>query len=330
MATNSIRVKGLTGKIESTYMTDATPAAGTDAIQVEEHMWSEMEVNYLEENMRDNLAMAGMGRAGLTNPEGRFARLPVTVALKGSGSAYSATSDLELDVLMRCAGFAAAVDATPGTETITYTPRSDTFESATFYVYGAGMLHKLVGCRAALTALTFNPGQHIRATFDIMGVVLDDPADQAIPAFTYALKGVRPPTVKSAGLTLNSYDPSDFRTATLEMRTEIVSLPGGNYANGHGGFEIVDWDPHLRVSLDKPPTASFNPWALREAGTTFAWDVGPVGPAQYNRVTISGASGRVVGNPHAADGSLALVDLDIRLQNTDEETPDTALTIVFD
>lgn len=327
------KLKGLTAKIEGTYLTDSTPAIGTDGIQVEDDLWGSIEWGYLEENLRDNLAQAGLGRAGKSRPDGRWAHITAPVALKGTGQAYATGSVApEADVLLRISGLEATHVDTGGSETVTYTPRSTGFESASVYAYSSGAQFNLVGCFAQLSEISFMPGQLIIATFDIWGV-LDAISDTTHPTITYAYKDVQPPTCTAAGLTMNSYDPDDFSSFMFNMNTSLPERNRGNAtagSGGHAGYQITDWDPQFTAIIEKPPLASFNYYDLRDLGTLFAWDIGPVGPAQYNQITLSGPAGRVIDAPHSDDDGFAMVDLTVRCQNTDSETPDDAFSLLFD
>ena len=71
-----------------------------------------------------------------------------------------------------------------------------------------------------------------------------------------------------------------------------------------------------------------SPWALRAAGTRFAWDCGPIGATQYNKVTVSGPKGRIVNDSGGDSDGIAMTELEIQAQHTDAESED-AVSIVF-
>lgn len=321
----SIRLQGLAGKIETTYMTDIVPTAADDAIQVEDTFWNSIEIGYLEQNLRENAAGYGMGRAGSAAMSGRYGHITTQVALKGASGAFSASGDLEADVPLRTSGLQATVDTTTASETVTYTPRSSSFESGSYYAWAAGSVFKLVGCFSYLTEITFTPNQLVLATFDIWGVLLTDPADEALPTFTYDEISLTPPHVVDAGLTLNSYDLEDFTNCRFEMRTTMVPKPRGNQAYGHAGYEITNWNPHLMVTMDPPARSSLNLEDLMDAGTLFAWDLG-IGSTQYNQIALSGSKGKAIGVTRSDQESLALQEAEIMLQN---DSGDDAFSLVF-
>ena len=62
-----------------------------------------------------------------------MARVSFDVRLRGKGAAYSASAKPEAGVLFRACGASETVDATPGTEKVTYKfPKAPDHDSATF------------------------------------------------------------------------------------------------------------------------------------------------------------------------------------------------------
>lgn len=324
---DKVRLKGLTAKIEAEYKTDIVPTIADDGIQVEEDLWGEIEWGYLEENLRENLAHLGFGRAGLSVPAGPFLRVRSTVAVKGLGAAYAAVGELELSALLNSAGLTESVDATEGTEYLQFVPSSSVFESASIYAYSANSLFKGVGGRSIIQEIQIIPGQIALIRFETFAV-LTSITDIALPTIVYPLKAILPPVVKAAGFTMGSYDPSDFASFRFEQRLELPARPRGNDADGHAGYEPVDYDPHFITVVEKPPLASFDWWAHRKDRTPFAWDIN-VGATQYNKLTLSGPAGVIVGAPHSDTDGFAMLDFLVRCQHTNEEAED-AFKLLFD
>lgn len=322
-----IRLNGILAKIEGTYLTDPTPVVATDGIQVEEAVADGLVWGYLEENLRENLAGTFLGRAGTSKPTGRWAELEITTVLKGFGAAYSASDKPECGVLLRACGLAETVDASPGTENVVYVQRSGSFESCTIYAYTATKLYNINGCMGSVR-FVLTPGQHPRAVFSMRGY-LSAVTEVALPTIEYPGIAITPPTVKGAGLTLNSVDPPGFDDFELNMNTEVVERPHGNATNGHAGYYIVDHDPRISTTIEQVAISTFDPWTLRDTPTLFAWDIGPVGPAQYNRFTLAGPKGRILDHSLESSDGIASGALEIRCQHTDEETED-AVTLTFD
>lgn len=326
MGAERVRLKVVEVAQESTYGTDASPTT-SDGVPVEENFWSSITVGHLNENLRDQLAGAGLGRAGTASATGQFAEIELVVPMKGPGSAYSAEGDLSFNPLLEACGMTANVVTTAGSETVTYTPSSTTFESATIYAYSGHTEYQLVGCRGNV-AFILTPGQIGRMRFSLQGMV-SAINDAALPSITYANKSVTPPTVTTAGLTMNSHDPSDFSDWELDLQNNIVQRPRGNASDAHAGYVISDRDPQFTTTIDRPTLSSFNPWDLRKNGTTFSWDIGKIGGTQYNQYKISGPAGRIIDVPQSEDNGLAMLDLTVRAQNTDVDTSDDDVSVEF-
>ena len=310
-----LRIEGLTGKIEATEGVDANPAPGTDGIQVEEFLWPTIEVDYLHQNPRDNAAIGGLGRTIAGSRSARWAQVRLPVVVKGAGSAYSASNLPEMDVPLQVSAHTQTIDTTPGSEFVSYKPGSTGHQSATLYVYTGGLLHKLLGTRGNLDSLLIQPGLITIANFVLRGILEDDPTELALPSIAYPHVDVIPPAPRAAGLTLNAFDPDDFRSVTLELNAEVEDRPGGNATEGIAGFEINDWNPQLTVVMDRPPLASFNYFTLEKAATAFAWDV-DMGATQYNKATLSGSLAQILQHRPQADRGFATIQLLMRLANS--------------
>jgi hypothetical protein len=319
----SIRLKGLLAKIETTYKTDAAPVVGTDGVQIEDNIWSQIEIGYLEDNLREGAAGYGMGRQASAAMSGRYGHITCQVALKGGSVALTAVADVEAHVLLRMCGLEGAF----ATGVVSFTPRSDSFESATIHAYSSGSLFKLVGCYAYLTSITFTPNQLVLANFDIWGVITAAPTDIALPVITYPNQAVKPPHVVNAALTLDSYALEDFSDCTFEMRTTIATKPRGNESDGHGGYEITDWNPHLLVSTDPPAKSDIDFYAKSLSGDLFTWTIGPIGAAAGNGITLSGSKAKALAPSHSDTDSLAIMDAVMMLQNN---TGDDAFSLDFE
>lgn len=324
MPTKRTRLTGLLARIEAVYGTDIVPVAATDGIQLEEHLWSSIDVDHLEQNERKDVAGQRMGRHASAQPSGRFAKLTITVAVKGAGAAYAAATRPEMDVLLRIAGFEPTVDATVGAETITYVPIDEGHESATLYAYSAGSLFKVVGCRGRLVSLTSIPARICVARFEIQGLLLEDPTDVSLPAITYPGRLVKPP-VSDKVVTLGTYGaPSG--SFTLEFNTELPAKPRGGTPGGHAGYDIMGYDPTAKVLVDSPTKAVWNPWAVHAAGTLLAWEHA-IGGTQYNRLTLAGPAARILKVPPEDQNGHAMLGIQLAMHHAD---PDPAVTLTFD
>ena len=322
-----VRLQGLTAKIEVTYGTDPVPTPAADAIQVEEILWQDIDTDFLHENVRENLATGFLGEGLAGARSGRFCKFRVPVVVKGAGVAYSATVKPEMDVILRACAMKAVVDVTVSLEKWTYTRRSLAHESCTIYVYSSGRRFKVVGCRGNLAEMAIAPGLITNMMFDMSGILVADPNDETVPAFTYPNLTVLPPATLAAGLTLNAFDPDDFRTFVFNQGAIVEERPGGNATNGHAGYEINGFNTRVTTVIDSPPLASFNPYTLEAAATKFVGDI-DMGSVQYNKLTLNLPQLQILKTAHQADRSFGMVALTMKASDT--ATGDDAFDLVFD
>lgn len=319
----SVRFKALLAKIESTYGTDSSPTTGSDEIQVEENFWSDLTIDHLEDNSREENANV-FGRAGgaAVPSTGQFAEFEVLVVNKGRDSAFSASNLPEQDVLWRICALEQTVDTSSGSETVTYAPRSSGFESATVYAYTGNKEYKLVGCFA--TARIINtPGQISRTRYTIRGLV-DAVNEAGLPSgLSFPASSVSPVTVTGSGMTINGFDPDDFRDWELDLQTTIAERPGGNASDGHAGYWPTNVDPQVTTTYEVGALGTHDPYNLRDVGTEFAWDIGPLGSTQYNQFKVSGPSGRIIGLDHSENEQLAEYSATIECRTSDPSSSDT-------
>jgi hypothetical protein len=169
------RKKFLLAKIESTYGTDPSPVAGTNAIQV-----TNLEVTPIES---DNVQAASyQGFIGNSTRGTLVAnkRVSVTfeVELGGSGTAGTAPA---FGPLLQAAGMSEVVVSSTS---VTYAGVSSSFSSATLYCFYDGTRHKVTGARGTVT-FNMTAGQFPTASFQFIGIY-NAPDGTAASTFTVA------------------------------------------------------------------------------------------------------------------------------------------------
>lgn len=169
------RKKFLLAKIESTYGTDPSPVAGTNAIQV-----TNLEVTPIES---DNVQAASyQGFIGNSTRGTLVAnkRVSVTfeVELGGSGTAGTAPA---FGPLLQAAGMSEVVVSSTS---VTYAGVSSSFSSATLYCFYDGTRHKITGARGTVT-FNMTAGQFPTASFQFIGIY-NVPDGTAASTFTVA------------------------------------------------------------------------------------------------------------------------------------------------
>jgi hypothetical protein len=194
---------------ESTYGTDATPV-GADAIKV---------ANINITPLQSDVVSRQIVRPFLGNPEQLLANqrveLTFDVELTGSGVAGTAPA---YGILLQACGFAEAVSAATS---VTYTPVSAAFSSATIYYFNDGIRHKLTGARGSFS-LAAEVGQIPTLSFTFMGIY-NAPGDVTPPSTTY--NDQADPVIFKAGNTtgfeLFSY-AGCLQSVSMDLSNEMV------------------------------------------------------------------------------------------------------------
>jgi len=262
-------------KIESTYGTDATPAA-SDAIDVFDFQIKPSGEKHTRPVYSNNLSPSKIV-IGKKMVEGSF-----KLEVRGAGAAYSASVRPDADAVLRACGLAATVVTTPGSETVTYAPASSGFESITIYAYTDGEIHKVPGSFCSVKTL-LSAGQIGVFEFSFKGLYRT-PVDGAI--ITPTLLDLQPPIVQSAGLTIGGWAAGVYEKLEIDIGVELSEKPDINSAGGLKGFAITG----------RQPAGSMDPLAVTEATKSFwtNWETGvaealtaTIGSTQYNKMTIN-------------------------------------------
>ena len=162
-----IQVKG-----EATYGTDSSPA-GTDALLVRNLEITPIEADVVSRDLIRNYL--GNSPQLLANT-----RVSITFQVELAGSGTAGTPP-RYGALLRACGLLEAVVASTS---VTYTPRSAGFESATIYFNNDGIRHVLTGCRGTFT-LNAEVGAIPTLDYTMVGVY-NAPTDTALPTTTYS------------------------------------------------------------------------------------------------------------------------------------------------
>lgn len=264
-------------KIESTYNTDPTPVANTDALLVETPSWA---FNGLR--MIDRPVVSANIDTKQQIYGGALKQVTFDMELKGAGATYSTTVRPEVDVLLRACGFSSTVDVTGGSETVTYVPISTGHESCTIYYYQDGTRHILTGCRGTVS-FNLETGNIGRASFTMTGhfVAMTDTA-MASPTYDSAV----PPAVINAAFTIDSY-AAVIAALSCDMSNTIATPPDFNAADGYGPVQITKRDPNGSFDPEAVVVATEAFEANFLAGATMALATGDIGSVQYNQYNVA-------------------------------------------
>lgn len=264
-------------KIESTYNQDSSPAAGTDAVLVEDPSWGHEGLRMIERSpVQASLATHKHLYAG------SLKQVSFTMEMKGSGAAYSASVAPEMDVLLRACGYGRTLVTTSGSESITYEPASSGHESCTIYYFQDGIRHVLTGCRGNVS-FNCEVGGRGMASFTMTGHS-SAPTDVALPTPTYD-STVPPPFIDGA-FTIDSF-AAVIDGLQFDLSNTIATPPDLNQADGYSEVYITKRDVNGSFSPEMELVATEAFEANLRSGAVMALTTGVIGDTQYNRYTIS-------------------------------------------
>ena len=235
------RKQVILAKVETTYGSDVTPAAGDDAI-----LAINPEIKEIREVIERNINVST-----LTNKpaiEGKqSAELTFQVEIKGSGTAGTAP---RLGALLQ----ACSMDvANVGGTSDTYTPASSSQASVTIYVYIDGRRHILTGARGTFK-LTATAGAIGLLDFTFKGKYTAATAT-AIVSGTYDTPV--PPTCKSAAFSYNSKTTLCSSLVEIDIANTLAQRDCMNSASGVNGFEVTGRKPIMTVDVESQIETSY-------------------------------------------------------------------------
>ncbi|MAE21815.1 MAG: hypothetical protein CMK92_05230 [Pseudomonas sp.] len=248
--------KAILAKIETAYGTDPTPE-GSDAIQTKNLSITPYTGNMISRDL-DRETLGGQEQINI-NP---YVELTFEVELAGSGTAGVAPA---YGSLLRACGF----DETSTADAVTYSLKSNAFESVTIYYLqrndaGGFQQQAITGCRGSVSFNVDSSGLPIMS-FNFMGFY-QRPTDVA--AFTVDRSAFIDPlyvSKENTTLTLGAFaaSASSFEVDLANDMT-MRSLTGARYVN------ISDREPTGSATVDAPALSAKDFYALVEShnGTT--------------------------------------------------------------
>lgn len=283
---NPIRIEGMLAKIESVYGTDPTPVVGSDAVRVSDRLWNAITPAYAWENTREDMVSGTLVPPAPAVPRGRHATLDFGWEIKGSrsGGAYSAGNKIEADPLLRACCMAAALSTSGGSESLTYTRLDASHESCTIWVYAAGWLYKLTGCRGVVS-WPVNVGVLSTLRFRMSGFLATAPAVATLPGgIVYSTPG--PLAGVNLAMSIGGIWTPDVMSAEWTLGNTISRLESANATDGIQSFDsggIIQ--PTFRLSA-KAMITTIDPEADKLARTTRTLSM-QYGTVQYNKAKLT-------------------------------------------
>lgn len=263
-------------KVESTYNTDPTPVANTDAVLVQNISWSNEGARMLERPaVRPSLGKLQHIFGGT------LISLTFDMEVKGSGAAYSASVKPECGLLLRACGFAEAIDTTGGSEKATYVPASSGFESVTIYYYQDGILNKFTGVVGSV-AWAGEAGMPFIASFTLTGHTAAV-TDASLP--TPTLDSTVPPVFSGSSFAIDSFS-AVVDGLSFDMSNSIA-MPGDVSAtDGFGEVQITGRDVNGSFSPELDTIANEDFIGNWKSGKSMVLASGTIGSVQFNKFKI--------------------------------------------
>lgn len=263
-------------KIETTYNTDATPVAATNAILVQNISPKVAGLRMvarpaIRANLNDLQAVYG----------GQLIELSFDCEIKGSGAAGTAP---EIGTLFRGCALGETVVASTS---VTYKPLSAVHESLTIYWYEGGKkLHKLTGARGDYT-IKVTAGGIAMASFKFTGHYVGAPTDVAIPAPVYLSTVPRAAlsmAITVGGVTVVARDWSVAAGQTVALPPSIGAV------DGYSEIQITDQKFSGSMTIEAELAAIIDVDSQLAAGTASTFASGTLGSVAGNKFVLSSAT----------------------------------------
>jgi len=274
MAHGPVSNEVLLAKIESTYGTDPTPVAGTNAI-----LFSGLQIVPFEQlRMFQRPAV----RASLGSLQhiygGSLGGIRFDAEFKGSGAAGTAP---EIGPLLRGCGLGETI---VGATSVTYAPVSTALESITIYGFEFGRVrHIFSGCRGNVT-IRFKTGEPCMGSFEFVGK-RGAVSDQTQPVPT--LSTIVPVAVKGLATTIGGVGSLVVQDYELALNNQVNTPDNLNDSEGYGNVTIIKRDPTLSLQLHAELIATLNHYTDLTAGTARALASGTFGGTAGNRLALT-------------------------------------------
>lgn len=264
----------LLAKIESSYGSDPTPTAGSNAI-----LYRNMQLVPFERlRMFDRMAVRGSLGTMQHIYGGALSALRFEVECKGASAAGVAP---ELGVLLRGCGLGQTIVTDTS---VTYAPVSTGHESVTLYFFEFGRVrHILLGARGSVS-IRFVAGEPVMCSFEFIGK-RGTLSDQSQP--TPTISTIVPVAVKSLPTELGGVGSLIIQDYEFNLNNQI-EVPGSvTDAQGFGNVTIVKRDPTISLLKHAELLATVDSYADLAAGTARAFTSGLLGGTAGNRVTLA-------------------------------------------
>lgn len=302
-------------KIESAYGTDATPVAGTDAVQVADVNATPIELEYVERT----LIRPALGNFEDLPAKSRV-KIDIDLEVAGFGSAGPATPTPGYSALLRMCGLSVTVNA--GVD-VQYKPISSGFESGTIYFYQDGTLHKLTGCRGNLE-IVMDLNQRPIYRLSITGLY-STPTDVALPTPTVTAYQ-RPVVVNRANSSAFSLHGFSGRLQSLSINLNNEVVHRNLVGQTTDEILITNRAPSGSVEIEAPDTIAAKDWYTAILNVTLAALSLTHGPAT-NQVKVDAPSVQLTNPRFVPVDNKVHIGFELQLMPTSAGNDELTITV---
>jgi hypothetical protein len=281
----------LTVKKEATYGTDPVPTMAANTLPVvRDQLTYEALSTPVERKLLDGSLDTLNGFNSLPNVKLKFrceVRGNRTDGVAADISSGSGSHAIEIDPLLQAANLIPAYTAETSLHRdgyVTYTPAVQTGAgpSVTCYWYTQLKLHKLVGGKVNIAAITWEAGKPVYIDFEVMGkyvAVTDNTFNPASAVFL----AVKPPVFAGTNVSLGAYSTAVLNQIKVELGNKIVLRKSGVDTDGVAGFLITGFAPKGTLDPETVTEATNSFWADWYSATTRNLQIGTLGSVAGNQ-----------------------------------------------
>ena len=229
--------KLIMAKVESTYGTDAVPAAATEAVLTQNATMRPLDGNSVTRAV-DRPHFGARGDILVDTHVG----LDFEVELAGSGTAGTVP---HYAALLRACGMAETIISTVGQERVEYDPVTDGTESVSIYFDLDGIRHRILGARGSVQLL-LTPSQLPRLAFSFLGLY-SAPESSAFPTPTYS--ATTPVPVNDTNTTFSLHG---FSAVMQDFSLDIGNDVQGRFMVNSESIKLVNRTASGQAVIDAP------------------------------------------------------------------------------